>query len=302
MTLATIEETRFDTVPSRGRIPLLVNQTSPPGDTLSPANQTPSLPGDTLSPVGNINTEITTEITTEKTSKNVVDDNQAGTPEPDTPVTPSTTLSESDSGKSDTQKRKKTPRYPIPNDWQPSPACLDRLAGNGISRDFAMRLVDEFVLYWRGRNLCRPGWDSTFFNHAKHQWERQQSKAPVSAATLGRGGVGNSAQNHYDYGGYHETNRRHNQPQRLSAAEEMRRAGLRFLAEEGDRDAQRELSRLEGDGDVVDTDGGDLSPQMVIEIGPTREAQQCVPNVAQGARWNDFAADCQGDSALYPLR
>lgn len=134
------------------------------------------------------------------------------------------------------------------------------------------------------------------------QWERYQTKTPTSADTLGRGDVANSQQAYYDYGENHATNQRNNQPERLSAAEKMRRAGLRTLAEDGDIEAQRELFELEGRSRVVAIYGRDVPAQMVLKIGGAQKEQQCVSDVALGARWHDVGADRTGHGSLPRLR
>ncbi len=302
-----------------GEVSLSSNTLSPRGDTPLLPDQTLSPGGDTLSPRSDTNTKTTTKITTKTSTEickkkpctkiNVDDSPLALVSETVTSPRPSTTtLSDGDVEKVKPKKaktspqRKKTQPFPIPEDWQPSEECLARLESHGISREFAEILVDEFVLYWGERKISRPGWDSTFFKHAKNQWERHQAKAPVSEATLNRGGVGNSKQANYDYGANHATIQRNNQPERLSAVERTEYAGLKLLAEDGDIDAQRALFEFERRRGILDGYGSNLSSQVVLEIGPTGQAQPCFSTVAPGPCWDDLGTTRAGTSSVQRLR
>jgi hypothetical protein len=76
----------------------------------------------------------------------------------------------------DEKKKKVTtkPKARITSDWQPGDRSIELIARAGISREFADVLVDEFILYWDERGEKRSGWEATFVNHAKTQWERKQ--------------------------------------------------------------------------------------------------------------------------------
>jgi len=76
-------------------------------------------------------------------------------------------------------KRERKTRTVIPEDWKPSARCMELIEKAGIPRDFAERLTEEFIFYWREQGEKRPGWDSTFLGHAKRQWERNK-KAPMT--------------------------------------------------------------------------------------------------------------------------
>lgn len=55
--------------------------------------------------------------------------------------------------------------------WTPSERCKELLSNAGIAESFYRPLVDEFIFYWQERHEKRAGWDSTFLNHAKRQWQ-----------------------------------------------------------------------------------------------------------------------------------
>jgi hypothetical protein len=74
-----------------------------------------------------------------------------------------------------TTKKRKTPQA-IHADWQPDERCWELLEHAGIGRTFAEPLLGEFRLYWEERGDKRPGWGTTFINHAKAQWKRQQER------------------------------------------------------------------------------------------------------------------------------
>ncbi|MGZ4955289.1 MAG: DnaT-like ssDNA-binding domain-containing protein [Methylobacter sp.] len=75
----------------------------------------------------------------------------------------------------------------IAADWQPSDRCVELIARAGIPQAFADRLVDEFVLYWQERGEKRHGWEATFLNHVKSQFEKQQGRAVgVKKAGMGK--------------------------------------------------------------------------------------------------------------------
>ncbi|WHI51800.1 DnaT-like ssDNA-binding domain-containing protein [Microbulbifer sp. MLAF003] len=46
-----------------------------------------------------------------------------------------------------------------------------------IDRDFALSLVAEFIIYWRGQNAARKSWDAVFVRHARHQWAERNKLA-----------------------------------------------------------------------------------------------------------------------------
>lgn len=67
---------------------------------------------------------------------------------------------------------------PIPRNWQPGSDCLGHLVNQcEIDREFALGLVPEFILYWRGQNAARKSWDAVFVRHARYQWAERNKLA-----------------------------------------------------------------------------------------------------------------------------
>ncbi|USD20997.1 hypothetical protein MJO52_18335 [Microbulbifer variabilis] len=67
---------------------------------------------------------------------------------------------------------------PIARNWQPGGDCLSHLVNQcEIERDFALSLVPEFIIYWRGQNAARKSWDAVFVRHARHQWAERNKLA-----------------------------------------------------------------------------------------------------------------------------
>ncbi|MDP5208592.1 DnaT-like ssDNA-binding domain-containing protein [Microbulbifer sp. 2205BS26-8] len=67
---------------------------------------------------------------------------------------------------------------PIARNWQPGDDCLNHLVNQcEIERDFALSLVAEFIIYWRGQNAARKSWDAVFVRHARHQWAERNKLA-----------------------------------------------------------------------------------------------------------------------------
>lgn len=63
----------------------------------------------------------------------------------------------------------------LANNWRPEEDLLQLLALNhGISRDFALRQVEDFVLYWRERGEVSHAWSTRFRQHVLRQWRLQQ--------------------------------------------------------------------------------------------------------------------------------
>ena len=77
-------------------------------------------------------------------------------------------------------KAPKTPKplkTPMPADWTPAETTYALLKKHGIERPFAESCLDEFRLYWQERGESRPGWESTFVNNVKRQWEHRPTPA-----------------------------------------------------------------------------------------------------------------------------
>ena len=49
-----------------------------------------------------------------------------------------------------------------------------------MDRPFAESCLDEFRLYWQERGERRPGWEATFVNNVKRQWQNRPAPAKPS--------------------------------------------------------------------------------------------------------------------------
>lgn len=72
------------------------------------------------------------------------------------------------------RKDLKSVKAKIKADWMPSERCFELTAKAGIDKNFALGLVDEFILYWDERGDKRNGWDAAFLGHAKREHERNK--------------------------------------------------------------------------------------------------------------------------------
>lgn len=62
--------------------------------------------------------------------------------------------------------------------WYPDEDLLQLLALNhGISRDFALEQLEDFVLYWRERGEISHAWSSRFRQHVLRAWRLRQQQA-----------------------------------------------------------------------------------------------------------------------------
>lgn len=94
-------------------------------------------------------------------------------------------------------------------EWEgPSERAYDLLNQHGIPRDFAESLIGEFRLYWEERGERRPGWDASFVNHAKANWDRaKRNPAPIAHGKT-PGSVGNyQRENVSEYATYKQRQR-----------------------------------------------------------------------------------------------
>ena len=65
----------------------------------------------------------------------------------------------------------------LAENWQPDEDLLQLLALNhGIPREFALRQLEDFVLYWRERRQVSHAWASKFRQHVLKEWRFQQSR------------------------------------------------------------------------------------------------------------------------------
>ena len=76
-------------------------------------------------------------------------------------------------------------KAPIPADWMPAETTYALLEKHGMTRAFAEDCIDEFRLYWQERGESRVGWEATFVNNAKRQWERRPSPAQSASSRPG---------------------------------------------------------------------------------------------------------------------
>lgn len=66
----------------------------------------------------------------------------------------------------------------LTQDWMPSEDLLQLLALNhGITRQFALNQLEDFVLYWCERNEVDHAWSSRFRQHVLRQWRHQLQNA-----------------------------------------------------------------------------------------------------------------------------
>ena len=82
-------------------------------------------------------------------------------------------------------KPNKPRKAPIPPDWTPAETTFALLEKHGLPRWFAEGCIDEFRLYWQERGESRVGWEATFVNNAKRQWERRPSPAQSASSRPG---------------------------------------------------------------------------------------------------------------------
>ena len=64
----------------------------------------------------------------------------------------------------------------IPDDWQPDPNWIRMCRQHSIPEDFILKLVPEFVCYWRDRGQSRFSWGNAFYKHVVKQWRNEQTR------------------------------------------------------------------------------------------------------------------------------
>ncbi len=63
----------------------------------------------------------------------------------------------------------------LSSNWSPSEDMLHSLSlSQGITRQFALDQLEDFVLYWRERNEVSHAWEHKFRQHITSNWRRQQ--------------------------------------------------------------------------------------------------------------------------------
>jgi hypothetical protein len=65
--------------------------------------------------------------------------------------------------------------------WQPKPSVYDVLQMANIDRQFAERLIPEFVLYWQENGSAQCSWSTKFLQYVKRQWASH-----IQPQTLGK--------------------------------------------------------------------------------------------------------------------
>ncbi|MBK8752337.1 MAG: hypothetical protein IPL99_12135 [Candidatus Competibacteraceae bacterium] len=78
-----------------------------------------------------------------------------------------------------TPKPTKPGKSRIPTDWTPAETTYALLEKHGMDRPFAEGCIDEFRLYWQERGESRTGWEATFVNNVKRQWEHRPPANPT---------------------------------------------------------------------------------------------------------------------------
>jgi hypothetical protein len=71
----------------------------------------------------------------------------------------------------------------LTQDWRPSEDLLQLLGLNhGISRQFALAQLEDFIVYWCERNEVDHAWSSRFRQHVLRQWRHEQQNAHAKPA------------------------------------------------------------------------------------------------------------------------
>jgi len=69
--------------------------------------------------------------------------------------------------------------------WQPNESVYDVLRMANIEREFAERLIPEFVLYWQENGSTQCSWSTKFLQYVKRQWARH-IQPPSADKTYGK--------------------------------------------------------------------------------------------------------------------
>jgi len=68
-------------------------------------------------------------------------------------------------------------------DWQPSEDLFEVLQLANIPREFAIRQIPEFVLFWRENGQAISSWNTKFLQHVKRQWVRHCTQGEIGHET-----------------------------------------------------------------------------------------------------------------------
>ena len=63
----------------------------------------------------------------------------------------------------------------IGSSWQPSEDCLRQLAQLGVTNEFALQQIPQFVAYWRERNIPRHSWEAKYIKEVWRQWQQAEA-------------------------------------------------------------------------------------------------------------------------------
>lgn len=72
-------------------------------------------------------------------------------------------------------------------DWQPDETLYEVVAMANIERDFAARLVPEFVLYWQESGQISNTWNTKFLQFVKRQWAHAHDSSSNQPAVKSHG-------------------------------------------------------------------------------------------------------------------
>ena len=61
------------------------------------------------------------------------------------------------------------------NDWRPGADCLRQLYQLGVSHEFALQQIPQFIAYWRERNVAKHSWESKYIKEVWREWQKTQS-------------------------------------------------------------------------------------------------------------------------------
>lgn len=67
----------------------------------------------------------------------------------------------------------------ITDEWQPCNEAIEILRHANIDDEFILKLVPEFILYWKDTQRCYPSWNTKFIQHAKFKWAKQFELARI---------------------------------------------------------------------------------------------------------------------------
>jgi hypothetical protein len=103
---------------------------------------------------------------------------------------PPTTTSPAESG---TARPRRAEGEPLAPDFTPSEDMLELLERfHAVPRDFALRQLEDFTLYWRERGSGGHAWQNKFKQHVLFHWARYQQGRGAGVEHEGQQGTGDS--------------------------------------------------------------------------------------------------------------